>query len=88
MESTDVFVLAGPNPRMRFKRIQCPIVEIMEGTDPLAVREALDRGASPEPFGPRCKEEIIVFFKNIAFCPVHGLMLTKEPWTEGNGGQA
>ena len=82
-----VFVTAGPNPRMRGKVIRCPIVEVIAGTDPEAVQEALRRGYDAELFGPRCKEEIFVFFKNIALCPVHGTMQTKEPWTDGPGGQ-
>jgi len=87
MESTDVFLTAGPNPRMRFKRVQCPMMEVGHITDPAAFFRAMaESGAMPR-YGPRCQEDIIIFFKNSAICPVHGLILTKEPWTEGDGGK-
>jgi len=88
MNNNAVFVSAGLSPRMRFKRVRCPIVEVIAGTDPEAVKEALARGYDAELFGPRCKEEIMVFFKNVAICPVHGVIPTAEPWIEGNGGKS
>ena len=87
MESTDVFITAGPNPRMRFKRVRCSMVTIDPGTNQVELRRAMASGESLWRFGPRCKEDIIIFFKNSAICPVHGLILTKEPWTEGDGGK-
>lgn len=65
-----VFISAGPNPRMRFKRVTCP---------------------HPIQVGPgiflMCRSEAMVFFKHIALCPLHGMIETTEPWTEGPGGQ-
>lgn len=87
MEATDVFVTAGPNPRMRFKRVQCPMVEVGHVTDPAAFFRAVAEGKAMPTFGPRCDQEIIVFFKWVGICPVHGIVGSAEPWTDGPGGQ-
>jgi len=83
-----VFVSAGPSPRMRFKRVQCPIVIVDPATDPSVVFRAMAAGEDLWSFGPRCEEQIIVFFKHVAVCPVHGIVPTAEPWIEGNGGKS
>ena len=83
-----VFVTAGPNPRMRFKRVQCPMVNVAPGVDPSVVFQAMAADEQLWQFGPRCEEEIMVFFKHVAICPVHGIVPTIEPWTEGNGGKS
>lgn len=69
-EPIAVFVVTGPSPRMRFKRIQCPMVTLTA------------RGVRSH-----CREQVMVFFKDIAICPVHGVVRTQEPWVEESGGQ-
>ena len=80
-----VFVAAGPNPRMRFKLVRCPVIEIGRITDPGAYFRAVAAHGSMEPFGTPCDREIMVFFKNIALCPLHGIIYTQEPWIEEGG---
>ena len=71
-----VFVAADPSVRMRFKRARCPVEETKLNS--IGMHSAMIL---------RCDQEIMVFFKNVALCPVHGFVLTTEPWTEGEGGQ-
>ena len=72
---------------MRFKRVQCSMVLVDPGIDPSEVYRAKAAGESLWRFGTRCEEQIMVFFKNIAVCPVHGIVPTSEPWTLGDGGK-
>jgi len=70
---------------MRFKRVRCPAIRFRDGIVPDA--RTLLAGGYEGQFD-LCPEEIMVFFKNIAICPVHGIIPTGEPWTEGNGGKS
>jgi len=60
---------------MRFKRVQCPV-------------GVLSRVGLHTSMVLQCDQEALIFFKNVAICPVHGVMGTEEPWTEGNGGKS
>lgn len=80
MDTNVVFISAGPSPRMRFKRVQCPVIfEDRQVAIVYAVTGVL---------ATRCQEEIMIFFKHVAICPVHGIIPTMEPYTEGNGGKS
>lgn len=69
-----IFISAGPNPRMRFKLVRCPVtVQVMGPASPhMAVTL-------------RCQRNVMVFFKHIALCPVHGMVETSESWFEEGG---
>jgi len=79
-----VFISAGPSPRMRFKLVRCLSFAVAPDTDVRVAFHALAAGQF-EQLGSRCDREIFVFFKNIALCPVHGIVQSDEPWVEEGG---
>ncbi len=81
-----VWMPTGYLPRMRFKKVQCPMVITPGHLLPSKIVEALQRGHKAEEFGRRCEEEIMVYFLNLGLCPKHGMVPTGEPWNEGPGG--